>query len=468
MVRDDGVLKLMDFGIARVLDQGERMTMTGTLVGSPAHMAPEIIEGKEADARADIFSLGTLLYWLCTGALPFAAANTTAVLKKILDGTFDDPRILCPEVSDTLNGILRDSLQREPNERIPSAQALRVRLEESLREDGLERPTEELQKFFLDPKGYLEAFRGRLRLRLVEQARESLKAGQRARALSLVNRLLAVEPQSVEAQGILEQVRGGERRRKLAMAAGVLVALVATAYGGWTAWQGRPVPVPSTPTPTAAPRPISAPVPTPTVAASVTPPTAAPVEPSVAQEPLSHLPVHHVRPGTLPGSAGTAKAPGTLGLPGQLEIHVLPFADVYVDGQKRTTDSVSNLTLSLPQGPHDVRLVNPSCEAWEQKVAVGSKESPPLRARLQWKPALLTVFASPADATVMVEDGNTLLGSRLKALMSQADPIRVPTGDGPRRTVKVRVFKPGFREHVEEVAVQANAPTEVHAVLAPQ
>src|SRR5579863_9300310 len=140
MVRDDGMLKLMDFGIARVLDQGERMTMTGTLVGSPAHMAPEIIEGKEADARADIFSLGTLLYWMCTGSLPFAAANTTAVLKKILDGTFEDPRILCPEVSDTLNGILCDSMQREPSQRIPSAQALRVRLEESLREDGIDRP----------------------------------------------------------------------------------------------------------------------------------------------------------------------------------------------------------------------------------------------------------------------------------------------------------------------------------------
>ena len=271
MVRDDGVLKLMDFGIARVLDQGERMTMTGSLVGSPAHMAPEIIEGKEADGRADIFSLGTLLYWTCTGVLPFAAANTTAVLKKILDGTFDDPRILCPEVSDTLNGILRDSLQRDPALRIASAQAMRLRLEESLREDGLERPGEELQKYFKDPKGYLEAFRGRLKLRLVDQARASLKEGHRARTLSLVNRLLAIDPKSEDAHAILEDVRGGERRRKLAIAGGALVGVVALAWGGWTAWQARPVAVDPPAIATVTP---------------VAPPTTAPAESPILPPPL--------------------------------------------------------------------------------------------------------------------------------------------------------------------------------------
>ncbi|HVI92460.1 MAG TPA: serine/threonine-protein kinase, partial [Anaeromyxobacter sp.] len=52
-------LKLADFGIARILASEERMTMTGALVGSPHHMAPEIVEGREADARSDLFSIGT-------------------------------------------------------------------------------------------------------------------------------------------------------------------------------------------------------------------------------------------------------------------------------------------------------------------------------------------------------------------------------------------------------------------------
>ena len=102
MIREDGVIKLMDFGIAKVLDRDERMTMTGALVGSPAHMAPEIIEGLEAGREADIFSLGTILYWLCCGKLPFMGNNTTQTLKLILDGTYPDPRLSNAAVSDEL------------------------------------------------------------------------------------------------------------------------------------------------------------------------------------------------------------------------------------------------------------------------------------------------------------------------------------------------------------------------------
>ncbi|MFY0577545.1 serine/threonine-protein kinase [Cystobacter fuscus] len=105
MVREDGVLKLMDFGIARLLDAEERMTLTGALVGSPAHMAPEIIEGHEAGPAADIFSLGTILYGLVTGRLPFTAANATATLKRILDGAYEDPRQRVPTLSDELADI---------------------------------------------------------------------------------------------------------------------------------------------------------------------------------------------------------------------------------------------------------------------------------------------------------------------------------------------------------------------------
>src|SRR5687768_13475600 len=114
MVRDDGVLKLMDFGIAKIIDRDDKMTMTGALVGSPAHMAPEIIEGEEAGAAADIFSLGTMLYSFATGKLPFTAPNTTATLKRILDGNYEDPRQVMPSVSDELAEIITTCLARQP------------------------------------------------------------------------------------------------------------------------------------------------------------------------------------------------------------------------------------------------------------------------------------------------------------------------------------------------------------------
>jgi serine/threonine protein kinase len=112
MLRDDGVLKLMDFGIAKIVDRDEKMTMTGALVGSPAHMAPEIIEGEEAGPEADVFSLGTMLYLFATGRLPFTANNTTATLKRILDGVYEDPRRLEPLVSDELAEIIATCLMR--------------------------------------------------------------------------------------------------------------------------------------------------------------------------------------------------------------------------------------------------------------------------------------------------------------------------------------------------------------------
>jgi serine/threonine-protein kinase len=137
-------VKLADFGIARILASDERMTMTGALVGSPHHMAPEIVEGREADARSDLFSLGTILYWLATGRLPFSAGNPTAILRRAIEGDFDDPRDVEPRVSARLAALLRRCLAVDPAERPSSAAELRDGLDAVLAEVGLDRPGEAL------------------------------------------------------------------------------------------------------------------------------------------------------------------------------------------------------------------------------------------------------------------------------------------------------------------------------------
>ena len=86
MVRDDGVVKLTDFGIAALLDPDEKFTVTGSILGSPSHLAPETIEGKRAEPRADLFSFGTILYWLSCGQLPYQAPSPAALLRNILEG----------------------------------------------------------------------------------------------------------------------------------------------------------------------------------------------------------------------------------------------------------------------------------------------------------------------------------------------------------------------------------------------
>ncbi len=123
MVRKDGILKLMDFGVAQIMDL-ERMTVTGQLLGSPAYMAPEILEGKPLDVRTDVFSVGIMLYQLATGALPFSGRNPHEVLKRIAEGKFADPRTLNRLISDRLAKIIAKALARKPEERYSTVAAL--------------------------------------------------------------------------------------------------------------------------------------------------------------------------------------------------------------------------------------------------------------------------------------------------------------------------------------------------------
>ena len=88
MIRADGSPVLMDFGIAQMIDM-PTLTATGTILGSPAHMAPEVIDGSDVDAPADVFSFGTVLYWAISGCLPFTGPNPSALFRRILETDFD-------------------------------------------------------------------------------------------------------------------------------------------------------------------------------------------------------------------------------------------------------------------------------------------------------------------------------------------------------------------------------------------
>src|SRR5262249_5671856 len=79
-----GVVKLGDFGLARVADD-VRLTLTGLVTGTPLYMAPEQARGEALDGRADLFSLGSVLYALCTGGEPFPGGNPMAVLRQVCE-----------------------------------------------------------------------------------------------------------------------------------------------------------------------------------------------------------------------------------------------------------------------------------------------------------------------------------------------------------------------------------------------
>ncbi|MCA9524250.1 MAG: serine/threonine protein kinase [Myxococcales bacterium] len=230
MIRDDGVLKLMDFGIAQVIET-QQLTVTGSLIGSPAHMSPEAVEGKAQDARSDVFSLGTLLYFLACGKLPFFASNPHALLRLIVDGKYENPQKVQPLVGKRLHGILRRCLNKNPEARFQSVQELIAEIESDLLDIEISDPPREAAAFFRDPERYQSAFETRLKGVLFQSGEAASKRRQVADALDRFNRLLTLDDKDERAQRALEELSRDRGRPWLWAIA--LVALIAAAGGLW-------------------------------------------------------------------------------------------------------------------------------------------------------------------------------------------------------------------------------------------
>jgi tRNA A-37 threonylcarbamoyl transferase component Bud32 len=210
MVRKDGMLKLMDFGVAQILDL-ERMTVTGQLLGSPAYMAPELFEGKPLDVRTDVFSVGVMLYQMATSALPFTGRNPHEVLKRIAEGRFPDPRTLNRLVADRLTRIIARALAKKPDDRYPNVLALVNDLRAYALDAGLENPRDEIRGYVVDPDGYEASLNARVVSGLVATGRREQAAGKLARALECWNRALAIDPQNHDVLKALRKIEGRRR-----------------------------------------------------------------------------------------------------------------------------------------------------------------------------------------------------------------------------------------------------------------
>lgn len=124
--KDDAV-KLADFGIAHWV--ASRLLSLGHHVGTPSHMAPEQLAGQPADTRSDVFSLGTVLYQLLTGASPFRGETIEETCKQILNADPPTPSQVNPVLDPALDVILARCLAKNPEERYSSADELATDLE---------------------------------------------------------------------------------------------------------------------------------------------------------------------------------------------------------------------------------------------------------------------------------------------------------------------------------------------------
>jgi serine/threonine-protein kinase len=119
MLLKDGTLRITDFGIARI--QATSKTATGAVLGTPAYMSPEQVNGKKADGRADIFSLGVMLYEMITGQKPFYADSIAALLYRIANVPHPDPREFNKKIPPGIIPIIGKALAKEAEERYQTA-----------------------------------------------------------------------------------------------------------------------------------------------------------------------------------------------------------------------------------------------------------------------------------------------------------------------------------------------------------
>jgi len=480
MIRKDGVLKLMDFGIAQIVDT-QKLTLTGQLLGSPAYMAPEMIIGGGIDFRTDIFSLGVMLYRLAAGELPFVGKNPHEVLKKIAEADHVRPSMVNPAISQELEDIIEKSLELEKEARYSDTREMINDLENLLHSIGIEDPDTEARTFFLDPISFDSELRLLLVNRLLEEAKSHSKYGRFPAALRTLNRVLSLDENN---EKVPELLKGLKRRqnirffiKNMGLSILALAVLVGVAYGIWQMGQPKKSLLPnleaiisneitlgsSTQADTEDEKALTAITPTPWTTEGD---TSEALQNPEKQEVDSPRPGEHKAPPRndssekksglqrktqrrirkLPDKGNTEKA-----ITEKRVFKLIPFppaVKVSVDG-KELGDYGPNLsTLTLDPGEHWIKIKSPYC--YPKRIHI--KPTDPervLRPKLRWRPAYLRVVSN-VQADVLVGD------KWYKSTKSNNIPVPIPrnSNDG---TVKVLVKVSATNYHTWQKKLELKA-----------
>jgi len=192
-VQPDGSAKLLDFGIARLEqpDQDMHHTRTGHLIGTVQYMAPERLRNENVDGRSDIFAAGVVLYQLITGQLPFTGSSETVIMQKIAHEPYPPLRSLRPESPASLEAIIERSLAKSLDERYPTAEEMAADLATVI--------TELRQEQILE---------------LLPEAQRLFDTQEFARARTVLNQIIKIDPKHTEARKLLSKIQQHATQRQ--------------------------------------------------------------------------------------------------------------------------------------------------------------------------------------------------------------------------------------------------------------
>ena len=264
LLPDDGsVAKVADFGLARAVTEVAQTT-TGNVMGTAAYLAPELITSGDSAPRADVFSVGVILYELLTGEQPFSADSPVQIAFRNVHEDVPAPSSLVPSLPAEVDGLVADMTRREADERLEDADAALARLREvvaglspselSARRGGATESVRTLEVLAANAEAARQAVRSDAPGDGEEANQGQASPGVRTVSLPIGSigpdtRTRAMDRQATgddQKTTVIQSARTVLARRRTLIGAGVLVALGAVAAGVWyrTGGPGRRVAVP--------------------------------------------------------------------------------------------------------------------------------------------------------------------------------------------------------------------------------
>jgi serine/threonine-protein kinase len=438
-------IKIADFGIAKLLD-AQGVTSTGQVLGSPAHMAPEQIEGGDVDARSDVFGMGVLVYECMVGRLPFDGKNPAQVLRKVLDGTFTPAERARPSIGVFFSRAVEKALARDQAARFDSVAAFCDVIKRELGRVGFSEPRKELAEFLADPDAYEKSYQDRLVPKLVALGRKSRAERDVPAAAAWFNRALSFRPNDRE---LLEQVAGMEKReryRRILLRGGA-IALASAGLGLAAFALVR-----------ATRQPQLAVLPEPTASAPnrnyVVPPPVAPVP---TKQPVVPVPPPDVT-GVVPRVPFSA-APVVSGKTRMVRVNITGAG-----GGKLRVDGADTKwfgrVFELPLGPHQFEFLPPTPECCKKtavqtvNIVEGAEgEGPqPVTGHIAYLDATVSLMGEGATATCTFFDGPLAAGATRTVTLSNPRTDGTCTITGPDQSGVRREFvtlTPGDRRTLQ-------------------